>query len=202
MNNRNESIYGNLKVIQNDRCKWGVEDINGKIIVPYGKYEWIDGFDQGLARVRTCGNTTYTKNIVEVFTLDREDNVEVISDPKRVHQTIMEGRKKNPGIFAKWGIINEEGKEVLPVEYDEIWDFLGKNSNSTKVVKEGVETEVYFYDLNHKLPFPGHKVSSSISKKSYNYNRYDMKKDSWSAMTDGMYGDYPGHVDDYDFLGF
>ena len=81
------------------------------------------------------------------------------------------------------------------------FDFLGKNCISTKVVKDGIEREVYFYDLNHKLPFPGQR---SKSKNSYNtnYRRYEMRRDAWSAMTDGMYGDYPGHVDDYDFLGF
>ena len=27
-------------------------------------------------------------------------------------------------------------------------------------------------------------------------------EDVWYAMTDGMYGDYPGSVDDYGFLGY
>ena len=31
-------------------------DHKGNEIVPFGKYDWIDGFDQGLARVRTTGN--------------------------------------------------------------------------------------------------------------------------------------------------
>ena len=197
MDNRSEHIYGNLKVVQNNNYQWGVEDLDGNNIVSYGKYAWIDGYDYGLARVRTEGKITFTKNVIEVFTIDGENNVEVISDSERIQQTVLEERKTNPNIFAKWGIIDEQGKEVLPVEYDEIRDFLGKNCNSTKVVKDGVEREVYFYDLNHKLPFPGQR-----SKLKDGYNRFDMKRDAWYAMTDGMYGDYPGDVDDYDFLGF
>ena len=197
MDNRNEHIYGNLKVVQNNNYQWGVEDLDGNIIVYYGKYAWIDGYDHGLARVRTEGKTVFTKHIIEVFTIDGEDNVEVISDSERIQQAVLEERKTNLDTFAKWGIIDEQGKEVLPVEYDEILDFFGKNSDSAKVVKDGVEREVFFYDLNHKLPSPRQR-----SKYKSNYNRYEMKRDAWYAMTDGMYGDCPGYVDDYDFLGF
>ena len=61
-------------------------------------------------------------------------------------------KAKHPEQYAKWGIINEEGEEVLPVEYDDIWNFLGKNRFSTKVVKDGESHEVYFHDLNPSLP--------------------------------------------------
>jgi hypothetical protein len=39
---------------------------------------------------------------------------------------------------------------------------------------------------------------------SFQYNPsedYDYEKDTWDAMTDGMYGDYPGGDIDYEFLG-
>lgn len=205
--NRSERTYGNVKVIQNSRYLWGVEDLEGNIIVPYGKYEWIDGFDQGLARVRTVGQITYTKNVSAIYSFNKESKVEEITDPELIHQRILEDRGKQPGIFAKWGIINEEGEEVLPVEYDEIWKFFGKNRSSTKVVKDGVAREVYFYELNPKLH---HHIGEKAPSNSYHnhehrhqrYGRSDLREETWWAMTDGMYGDYPGHVDDYDFLGF
>ena len=127
MNNWSEHIYGEVKVIQNSRYKWGVEDLLGNIIVPYGKYEWIDGFDQGLARVRTMGRTTNTKNISALFSFsDDSDNVEVTTDGDEILEKVLEERNKRPETFAKWGIINENGEEVLPVEYDEIWKFLAR----------------------------------------------------------------------------
>lgn len=37
----------------------------------------------------------------------------------------------------KWGIINEKGEVVLPLEYNSIWKFYGKPElQSTKVVKD------------------------------------------------------------------
>ncbi len=30
----------------------------------------------------------------------------------------------------------------------------------------------------------------------------DLERDTWDAMTDGQYGDYPGGSIDYDCLGF
>ena len=43
------------------------------------------------------------------------------------------------------------GEEVLAAEYDDIWKFYGRRRNSTKVIKDGVESEVYFKDLNPTL---------------------------------------------------
>ena len=34
------------------------------------------------------------------------------------------------------------------------------------------------------------------------YDDYDYMADTWDAMTDGMYGDYPGSGFDYEVLGF
>lgn len=81
---------------------YAVINKNGNIIVPYGKYQFIDGFDNGLARVNVYGNG--------------------------------EGLKK---FMYKWGLINEQGGEILPPIYDSIWNFYGKNRQTTKVVKEG-----------------------------------------------------------------
>lgn len=213
--NRSERTYGNVKVIQNSRRQWGVEDLEGNVIVPYGKYEWIDGFDQGLARVRTVGQITYTKNIEELYVGVGSGNVEIITNQGEIHQRVLKDRENRPEVFAKWGIINEKGEEVLPVEYDEIWKFLGKNLSSTKVVKNGVESIVRFDKLNPQLNYSGSESSSPIkgrrcyqpNHRNQNYRRPEwekdnLKEDTWWAMTDGMYGDYPGDVDDYDFLGF
>ena len=85
---------GNKKIytVQNNHFEYAVLNIDGTEVVPFGKYNWIDGFDNGLARVR-IGNVT-------------------------------NGQKENGN---KWGLINENGKEVLPLEYDDIWAFTVKN---------------------------------------------------------------------------
>lgn len=39
-----------LFTVQKDN-KYGVLNLDGSQLIPYGKYDWIDGFDKGLARV-------------------------------------------------------------------------------------------------------------------------------------------------------
>ena len=113
-----EKTYGEVTVAQNERRQWGVVDKKGNVIVPFGKYDWIDGFDQGLARV----------------------NKWILIDKVSFLKTKV------------WGIINEKGEEVLPLEYEEIWNFMGKNRYSTKAVKDGEQHDIYFCDLNPELP--------------------------------------------------
>ena len=117
-----EPIYYSLLLADNKKLvtvnlysKYAVFDINGNEIVPYGKYTWIDGFENGFARVKIGQRTN--------------------------------GLAENG---SKWGLINEKGEEVLPLEYDDIWNFFGKHRNSTRVIKAGVPSKVYFQDLQDK----------------------------------------------------
>ena len=51
----------NLYTFQDKDYKYAVLNIDGKEVVPFGKYSWIDGFDNGLARVK-IGNVTNGQN--------------------------------------------------------------------------------------------------------------------------------------------
>lgn len=97
------SAIGNKRLftVQNKRYEYGVITADGEEIVPFGKYQWIDGFDKGLARVK-LGKVT-------------------------------NGIKDSGN---KWGLIDVDGKEVLPVEYDDIWNFYAKNRITTKIIKD------------------------------------------------------------------
>lgn len=80
------------------------------------------------------------------------------------------------------GIINESGEEVLPLEYDSIWNFLNKGRLSTKTVKQGHEEEVFFHDLNSSVPLPiWEKHNRSISDPYEEEEPYD-----------SHYGEYAG----------
>jgi len=110
MSNLVEKEFGSVKVIENRNYQWSIVDLEGNVIVPFGKYDWIDGFDHGLARVNKVGPNG-----------------------------------------KKWGIINMAGEEVLPVEYDSVWNFYGKNRNSTTIEKAGNQDTMHFSDLNPDL---------------------------------------------------
>lgn len=44
---RSEKEYGNLTIIELTKSRFGIR-CNAGFIVPFGKYEWIEGFDHGL----------------------------------------------------------------------------------------------------------------------------------------------------------
>ena len=102
----------NILTVQNKNREYGVIDLNGNTIVPFGKYDYIDGFDKGFARVK----------------IGKQTNGQIDSN-------------------CKWGIINKHGEEVLPAEYDDIWNFYGKSYDSIKVFRGGILKYVCFKDL-------------------------------------------------------
>lgn len=147
---------GKVSVVENAAHQWAVIDDQDNIIVPFGKYGWIDGFDSGLARVRTQKHSGKAGNTISIGLYNEDmDEISFISGKDNIQEYYNEDRKVNPDRYAKWGIINEAGEEVLPLIYDNIWIFYGKNRFSTKVEKDGHSSEVFFHDLNPNLPFRG-----------------------------------------------
>ena len=59
-----------------------------------------------------------------------------------------------------------------------------------------VEGDRHMYIFNKKGIFTKEKIHRSY----LNYHNYDAER--WDALTDGMYGDYPGPGVDYDNWGF
>lgn len=175
----NKPINSSLYSVQNKEYQWGVVDDNDNVVVEFGKYAWIDGFHNGLAKVIGHNNNT-SPNIVRTLGLVAAKDI-----PKRYKQ----------------GIINENGEEILPLEYN-IWKFYGKDFPTIKVFKDGVEHKFYFNQLN-----PDYRDDDN--RKNYDnsyhneYTDYDqMERDTWYAMTDGQCGDMPEGFDgDFSFLG-
>lgn len=102
----------NIATVQNKDCEYGVIDLDGNVIVPFGKYDYIYSFDKGFARV-ISNKYDYT-NLIRI---------------------------------RKYGLIDEQGKEVLPVEYDDIWKSEGKSYNSIRVFRDGIRIDIPFSKL-------------------------------------------------------
>ena len=188
-----ENVYGNVKVVRDSNYQWGVVDLNDNIIVPFGKYAWIDGFNQGLARVRTAGQTISPKQVlmnIDDTLSDENGEVNATITRDALVQYLNKRRKKFPEQFAKWGIINEAGEEVLPVENDEVWNFFGKGRWSTKVKKDDKEWEVYFCDLNPELP--DHRRTMSVDD---NYDSCDYEE-HYEEFAGTYAQDYAGFSDE------
>ena len=146
--NKNMWKYGDLYVIEHQDGQYGVVDSEGHVIVPFGKYGWIDKFSHGLARVRTEGDPGRYKG--KYMIIDMAPYREIRGE-KNIREYIAEDRKQHPDKYAKWGIINEKGEEVLPVEYDDVWGFYGKDIDFTTVEKDGKSKRIAFEKLNPTL---------------------------------------------------
>ena len=96
-----------LYKVQDINYRYGIVRSSGDMVVPFGEYDWIDGFDRGLARV-----------------IGRD----------------AAGRKK-------WGVIDETGELVVPMEYDSIRNFYGKNTQSIPLVSGKMVRELAFADI-------------------------------------------------------
>ena len=191
MEYKSYKIYGNVIVAQSIDYQWGVLDLEGNVIVPFGKYGWIDGFENGLARVRTHGDSGRVGNTKAILDFTSE-NTQVIEGKNDLEAYIKSDRAKNPSKYAKWGIINENGEEVLPVEYDDVWNFLGKGRYSTKVVKDNNVKEVYFHDLNPNLPIRDTRYSNMYK----NQRRYDSYGSHYGEYEGSYAQDVMGYSDD------
>ena len=193
--NRTEKTYGEVKVVK-ENGKYGVEDLEGNTIVPFGKYDWIDGFDSGLARVRTKkGSDVFVEKWLLSLRLRREGKN---NDDDVINDIINKDKRSNPGKYTQWGIIDKSGKEVLPVEYDAIWNFKNKNRNSTTAFKDGVRGRIYFSDLKtDQDPF----ISNDCNN---HYGYFDSWNNSDYSIEDSLYDALDGcsemlsNLPDYD----
>lgn len=129
----NEPINSTLYSVQNNDYKWGVVDDNGNVVVEFGKYAWIDGFQNGLAKV-IGHNDNMSPNKDSTLLMCGFEDVDATDMPKRYEQ----------------GIINEAGEEVLPLDYN-IWKFYGKDYPTIIAIKEGIKYKLTFSGLNPNL---------------------------------------------------
>jgi hypothetical protein len=179
-------INSSLYAVQDKDYKWGVVDEDDNVIVPFGKYAWIDGFQNGLAKV-----------------IDYSDNTSAVLVIKVVDHDLVLDKTRH----AAQGIINEEGEEVLPLEYV-VWKFYGKDYPTIKTFKNDIEYTQRYEDLNPNLiedsAYDDCDYCSDYDDYDYRYaDDFDWRKESWYAMTDGQYGDIPEGFDgDFDPYGY
>jgi hypothetical protein len=120
---------GNLFSARKDN-KWGVIDLNGKTVIPF-EYDSIGILSEGLASFNKDGKQGYmdkTGNVIISLSGNYEramfagealspfrDGFAVVYSQVRVSSSIMD-----MATYAKWGVIDKTGREVIPLEYDYI----------------------------------------------------------------------------------
>ena len=83
----------------------------------------------------------------------------------------------------KWGIIDKQGEEVLPPEFDEIWNFLGKGRSDTRVVKDGI---FHQFDLNDRA-FGGNTTCFEHAQEHEKHSGWD-ESEVYSDYCDAIEG--------------
>ena len=97
---------------------------------------------------------------------------------------------------------NESGLKSISVYQPTIFDdgFASEiNNKSEGFLCYPFET-VYWFSNDSALKEPKHQYYQE--RNNYRDDDIDYARETWDAMTDGMYGDYPGSGVDYDTIGF
>lgn len=125
-----------LYTVQNKNGQYAVIKIDGTEVVPFGKYNWIDGFDNGLARVKIGSMTNGQKENENKWGLIDESGNEVLSveydniwsfyNKKRTTtKVVKDGAAQNIVLSKLLGADN--GYEVDTLSTDEGWNDYGTN---------------------------------------------------------------------------
>jgi len=146
----------NEKVIEvTKNGKQGLLDIGGKEIIPF-IYNVLYGISDGMIRVMKCGKygfideITYQELLPPVYEVAEDFHEGLAAVAKEWCEFSQEG--------SKWGFIDKQGNEVIPLIYDEVSEFKdgfayvekdGKMGIIDKTGKEIVSfeyTRIYDYD--------------------------------------------------------
>jgi len=165
-----------------DEGIWGVIDSKG-VLLSDG-YQKLLPFREGLSAAYKNGKWGF---------IDKEGKIAI---PFR----FTKARSFSDGLAAvafkiRYGYIDKHNKTVIPFKYIDAFEFREGHAN--------VYTSNDGYGVISK---DGVVVEWTNKEQHDSYDDYDdtdYMRDSWDAMTDGMYGDMPDGFDgDYDFLGY
>lgn len=132
-------IQENGKVKAYHGTKWGIMDTECNLLIP------VDYDNIMFSEDKTIFTVKKRPGSYAVINLKNEQIVpfgkyQWISGYWKGYARVM--ISMSPSV-RQWGIINSNGDEVLSLEYQNIWDFYGKNVLSTTVVKNNGESFLF-----------------------------------------------------------
>lgn len=181
-----ETGWYRIKLIKPD--KWGFIDKDSTIVIPF-EYDFLNPFENHLAYAK--------KGNKEFFITNKNLELKVDYDEVRIFSFGLSAVRTG----KKWGFINEKGKLVIPIIYDEVDYFtqnnlcaVVKNGKSGFINKNGKEIIPIIYDdvrseqlddivivkKNKKWAFfdnQGKQLSDFIYDNVFRTDYYDFSKD-------------------------
>ena len=223
---KHQSNINNYNRIYELRGRYLVVKNNGK----YGIYDTIEGkevisckYEDGSLEFKNSGDIVPVKINGKFGFIDINDRI--ILEPKYERAGVFSDGLAAVSLNGKWGYVNLKGEQVIPY----IYEYAGKFSSGLARVQKGnlygyidrfnnviipfrytdarnfskgiasVATENYRSKITPKGIEIGYEQIRHYSSRD---DDYDYERDTWDAMTDGQYGDYPGSGVNYDGLGF
>lgn len=196
----------------------------------YGIYDTVEGkevisckYDDWPLEFKNSGDIVPAKINGKFGFVDINDRI--ILEPKYERAGVFSDGLAAVSLNGKWGYVNLKGEQVIPY----IYEYAGEFSSGLAIVQKGnlygyidrfnnviipfrytdarnfskgiasVATENYRSKITPKGIEIGYEQIRHYSSRD---DDYDYERDTWDAMTDGQYGDYPGSGVDYDGLGF
>ena len=105
-----------------------------------------------------------------------------------------------------FGYIDGNNNVIIDFKFVQVWPFVEGLAKFDNNPYEEYNNHFHDYNLtdNGYISKDGALIDCIYKKHKQHYyiDRYQNKRDTWDAMTDGMYGDYPGPGFDYDTIGF
>ena len=196
------------------------------ILIPKNKYNYLGKYSEGLFAASLDGKTYGYIDINEDIVIPFQYQLEVhpysgILDNTAYHWGCVCVRLNNEKYSKEHILINHSNEQVFPyifqchdrLEFENgqflkhgwstIGDRFKRNSISLYdliICKQGK-------DMSHLIRTDAEVEAEKMQRKRQRQREleehYDWtEEDTWDAMTDGMYGDYPGGDVDYDAFGF
>ena len=156
--------------------KWGFIDQEGEIKIPF-EYDFLNPFENHLAYAK--------KGNKEFFITYKNLKLEGDFDEARIFSFGLAAVKRN----KKWGFIDEKGKLVIPMIYDEVDSFnqnnlssVSKNGKFGFINKKGVEIIPIIYEMVKSEQLD----DLVIVRKNYKWAFFDNKG---KQLSDFLYND-------------
>lgn len=184
--------------------QWGYINKKGEIVIPC-IYDELGIFHDGLSAFVLNGKIGYISIDGQMRIPCKYDKLERTFD-----EDFCDGLAI-VGINGKYGFINTRGVEVIPVRYQKIerikktWGGVASSYILKNEDREKIFARVWSDDFHsHNWQFIdklGNIIShkENIANHEQKYDSQDYERDTWDALTDGQYGDYP--EDGYDIDG-
>ena len=145
--------------------KWGFVNENNELIIP-AKFDAVGCYSDGLFAAKIKDKWGFINKKVQTVIPFKYNNVDRFSE----------------GLVAvrmgkKWGYIDNKGKVIINFQYDSASGFcfglakVSRRSSNDTITKDGI---VIKSECTRFFP-----------------EREDWRADTWDALTDGQYGDYP-----------